>query len=264
MYLEDVIYVNIKSEVKIGDSLCCMPFVIDVATRHRKPVVVCGNVSPLIAPLIRHKFVHFCLSSYVTAPQYNLNVEDAFHYANINNVHMAAAHFIVQGFDPPAIPLTLELVAEPSHLPSGIVICPFTASDEGGTKLWPFERWRHLMLYLAAQYGVERFYILGGPLDNVSPFLGIPGVGGVIPLLGMELTKVLGILRRARLFISVDSGPSHLAHFGGVSKHVLLAPSHISGRLVENPRGKTVRGRASEVTVGAMVAVIDEILTDCN
>jgi hypothetical protein len=259
MNFDDMIFINVKSEIKIGDSLCCMPFVVDAAARHGKPVIVCGNVSPLIAPLFRHGLIHFGFFSWLT-PKYTLNVEQAFHYANANNMHIAAAHFILQGFEAPKVPLALKMIAEPVHLPGGIVICPFTASDEGGTKLWPFDRWKHVMLHLMTHHGVGRFYILGGPQDSVLPFLGIPGMGQVIPLTGLNLTQVLDVLRRADLFISVDSGPSHLAHFGGVAKHVLLAPSHVSARLAENPRGKIVVGRASDVTVDTMIAAIDEVL----
>jgi hypothetical protein len=67
-------------------------------------------------------------------------------------------------------------------------------------------------------------------------------------------------MRCAALVISIDNGISHLAHFGGVSQHLLLAPACLPASFVANPRGRMIRGVPIDITVQKVLEAAEEML----
>jgi hypothetical protein len=59
--------------------------------------------------------------------------------------------------------------------------------------------------------------------------------------------------------ITIDTGISHLCHFGGVARHVLIYPACLADGFVKNPRGKTIRGVPKDIKVDQVWRLIQEI-----
>lgn len=101
--------------------------------------------------------------------------------------------------------------------------------------------------------------MIGGGDDDWSQFVD----AGAIPLLDLALPEVLYILRRARIFLSIDNGISHLAHFGGVQRHVLLYPAILAPNLVANPRAKSLIGHPQSIGVETVLSACADVLGYC-
>lgn len=248
---------NIVSDPKIGDTLACLPFMLHVARSFDQVVYVTGSYSPLVIPLCRQMPIRFNAPESGSQIHFSISVRQAFDHANIaGNLHYAQSHFALFGLTPPALPITLPLYGEWHGAPGGAVVCPFTASDENHSKLWWPDRWAEVISYLLARKDIERVYVVGGHSDDLTPYL----QEGVIPLVGLPLTEIYGLMQVADIFLSVDAGLSHVAHLGSITKHVLLYPAHISSYLAKNPRAFTLIARPVDVFPDDMIRLIDEAL----
>jgi ADP-heptose:LPS heptosyltransferase len=187
---------------------------------------------------------------------HQVSIRKAFDHANINKCHISQSHFITSGTHSPDLPIELPLYAAPCRLAIGAVICPFTASDEGHSKLWWPERWVAVIDHLVKHRFIGTVYVIGGDADDFEPYRH----PNAVPVRNMPLPRVLDLLRQAPVFASADSGPSHLAHFGGVSRHVLMLPGHVAAEVNQNPRGRIIHARASNVTAERMIGEIDRVL----
>lgn len=108
----------------------------------------------------------------------------------------------------PHFPLTTEslgiserFLEERGVVPENyFVIAPYTAAD----KMWSHEAWESLITLIHQSTGLPVLIVgdQGGP-----PFMG----GSVHDAIGLPLRLVAGLLARARCFIGLDSGPTHLA-----------------------------------------------------
>jgi ADP-heptose:LPS heptosyltransferase len=67
-------------------------------------------------------------------------------------------------------------------------------------------------------------------------------VAGIQPVFDRPLSQVLDLMRQAPLVMTLDSGIGHLAHFGGVSRHVMIYANCLPGKFAEAPRALHVRG----------------------
>lgn len=82
-----------------------------------------------------------------------------------------------------------------------VVIHPFASAQ---TKNWPLERWHEVMNWLILKR--FRLVIIGGAADSM------PTPTGAVSLVGkLSLSQTAALLKQARLFIGVDSGPGHIA-----------------------------------------------------
>jgi Glycosyltransferase 61/Glycosyltransferase family 9 (heptosyltransferase) len=245
----------------LGDSLTAIPWMLEVARLNGTEVHVTGRFNKSLRPLVRLLPLRF---SPVCGPgpvlQYRANVRAAWDAAGPRGLHMAQGHFLVAGMRAPELPITLPLVSEPSTLRPGFVFAPFSASEqiqEGRhAKMWPAERWRGLARHLRARFLRETVYLLGGPNDDPEPYL----EEGTVPMLGKPLPQVLHLIRSARLFVSIDNGLSHLAHFAGVGHHLLLYPEITYPALVTNPRARVIRAWPSEITIDEVAACAEEMV----
>ena len=107
---------------------------------------------------------------------------------------------------------------------------------------------------------VDRAYVLGARSvyacgrtveDDASAYK----AAGIEPVFNRPLAQVLDLIRQAPLLLSIDTGIAHLAHYGGVDRHVLLYPGVFSNLWVPNPRAINVQGGAPiSVGTGMIIA----------
>ena len=150
------------------------------------------------------------------------------------------------------------------HSPSEplLAVHPFSSTP---VKRWPAERYRQL-IRLATDQLRARVVVVGGPetRDDVSTLL--PTEGRAVNLVGrLTLRQLAGLLQRARLLVSNDSGPVHLASAVGTRTVVLFGAAHpAAGSRRWGPwgPGHTVIARASlaEITVEEVFEAIRGIL----
>ena len=106
---------------------------------------------------------------------------------------------------------------------------------------WTAGRWRELARRIAEE--------LGAPVVEVglAPVLP-PGVRGVVQLPGrLSVTETAEVLRRARLFVGIDSGPAHLAHAAGTPAVILLGRYRAYERYMPYAGGWAASGRADVI-----------------
>jgi hypothetical protein len=228
----------------MGDTLGLLPFIYQFIGRVR----VTGSFSRLVPPLCdgvefnperNGQGAHY----YISAP-----ISAGFLTERGVRLHMMQTPFAQHGWPVPALPLVLPLVTAPCGLEPGIVIAPFTlhdftlhdadAREFQALKFWPHERWVAVIEAFRARGYVGPVYVLGAGTDDASPYV----AAGIEPVLDRPLPQVLDLLKKAQLFLSVDTGTSHLAQLGGCQRHVLLYPSTLRPLWAEAPMGLMARG----------------------
>lgn len=112
-------------------------------------------------------------------------------------------------------------------LPSGRILCHVASSQP--KKEWPVQHW--VSLYRLAQAaGLETIYCTGlSPREQslLEEFRRrAPGAPTLSPL--RDLALYLAVLKRARVFVSGDTGPLHFAAGLGVPTVALFGPSLVS------------------------------------
>lgn len=118
-----------------------------------------------------------------------------------------------------------------------IVLGP-AASPRRALKEWPRDRFQTLAAELAARPGCAVVFV------GVQPFLaGAPGLGPcVFDWSGTTtLPQLAALLRRASLFVGVDSGVLHLAAAVGVPVVALFGPTDPAVTGPQTPRHRIVR-----------------------
>ena len=252
---DTVVITIVHRERKIGDSLCAVPAILQRARLSGRAVTLRGAFCPAVMPLLRDHPVRLDHApAGGSADGYRLDIQAAYDHASRANVHMATALCRSLGLPAPALPADPGLAADDIGLPPGVVISPFSGSANGWYKVWPLSRWLDLTQRIAARYPAAPIYVVGGATDDVTPFL----TGGIVPLIDFTLPEVLALSRAARVFVSIDNGLSHLAHFGCVSRHVLLYPALLAPALVANPRARTIRATPQAITVDSVLAAVED------
>lgn len=256
------VVVSVEHEAAmIGDTLNTLPFILALADRHQCPVHVVGKFNPAVQPLVSHLPVIFASPpAGMSTIAYTANVQRSWDYVGDRHLHMAQGHFALADMPMPELPICLPLRSEWCGLQPGIVISPFCGSEGQGTerhvRVWFADRWMAVIDALLARDDSARVYIGGGPNDDPTPFLR----DRVTPVIGYPLPQVLDLIQRAPLFLSIDTGTAHLAHYGGVSRHVLLYSACIMKTTHENPRATVIQAWPSDITPEMVIDAATEIL----
>jgi Glycosyltransferase family 9 (heptosyltransferase) len=245
----------------IGDSLAQVPFMRAIAELRGEHVRVTGTFNKHVIPLLEGMPISFDYEGTGAGAEFVVSPMDAMlrHHRLGSTLHMAQVYFDGYGLPVPALPIDLPLVSEPCGLPSGLVISPFSLSDFGtNTKRWPHERWVQVAQTLRRLGLADRIYVLGSHAnDQVEPY----AVAGIEPVFDRPLTQVLDLMRNATLFMSVDTGTAHIAHFGGVKRHVLIYPDCQPRNWAEAPRAIHVRGpRPADISVDQVLEAARRVL----
>lgn len=222
----------------IGDSLAAVPFLNSFSHRVRVTGLFNEHVKPLIShlpidfepPHVSSAGAHFTIGAQ-RARDTNQDTGSV--------LHMAQCHFHACSRPLPRLPIYPPMQAEPCDLPRGVVVAPFSFSDVGANKFWPHERWVHVIQTLRRLNLATHAYVLGSSATDSTAHY---AVAGITPVFDRPLTQVLSLLRKATLVLTVDNGIAHLAHFGGVTRHVHIYPDTMLPRFAEAPMALHARG----------------------
>ena len=169
--------------------------------------------------------------------------------------------------DPPRLPIpaaaalrAAEALAAASLPPDeAVVLCPASASAP--SKRWPAERFAALA-DLLAQRGIPRAVAVGpserGLAQAVQERSGSP-----LPLLGPDLDAIelAAVLARARLVVSNDSGPAHLAGAVGTPVVVLFGPTDPARTAPSgSPTRVLYRDALGTITADEAMRAVEELL----
>ncbi len=115
------------------------------------------------------------------------------------------------------------------------------------SKEWEAVRWGEVIRKLVGETGMKAV-ILGSPSDSARVEKIIAAAGGTLPsLVGRtSIKQAAGVLKGARLLLSVDSGLAHLAALMGVPSVVLFGPTDVERWRPIGEKGvvEIVRGEA--------------------
>lgn len=231
-----MIEIDARSGELIGDALCHVPYMDWLTRQHGTYANVIGlnrKVASLLAP--SYPFI-FDGPSEGGTPIFRMSIQDAFGYSN--QCHAAQAFFRQYHIPEPELPLTLDLREAPSGLSPGVVISPYSRSNSpDDNKRWLPSRWVETIQTLRGEGLIDQVYVLGDSrYDDPSPYIR----NGIEPIFDFSLAQVLHLMRQAPLVMTIDNGMSHLAHFGGIDRHVLLYPGCLPQCWVRNPRATLV------------------------
>ncbi len=247
----------VHRETKIGDSLCALPALLSLAGLFQGLITVRGPFSRAVTQLVATSLLAFepnALTGEIA--DFRIDIHAAYKQCNLQNQHMAVGLCRAIGLPAPSSPIFLDLVEAPLNLPPGLVISPFSGSSNGWYKVWPMDRWLRLVAIVKAYYPAMPVYLLAGIGDTTEAFSAV----GCLPLINHALPQVLHLIRRAHLFVSIDNGISHLAHFGRCTRHILLYPALLAPNLVTNPAAQCFRGRPEDIDVGTIAAAALDVL----
>lgn len=250
------VYTN---EYLLGDGLAQVPFMYAMAQARNERVRLCGRFNPHIMPLLADMPIDFDPSGDAAGAEFKMFVMDSFQTYHKTGLHMAQAYFLNFCQPVPDMPMTLPLRSEPCGLPPGIVISPFSGSDLGtNTKLWPHLRWVQVVQKLRQLGLADRAYVIGRQsTDSTIPYAG----ADITPIFDRPLTEVLDLMRQAPLVMSIDTGPGHLANFGGISKHVMVYADCMPAKFAEASRAVHVRGpMPASISVDQVVEAAQQVL----
>jgi heptosyltransferase-2 len=143
-----------------------------------------------------------------------------------------------------------------------IAVHPFSSNP---LKRWPAERYRELIRRLALRVDA-RVVVVGGAEERELASAVLPPETPAVNLVGrLTLRQLAALFQRARLLVSNDSGPVHLAAAVGTRTVVLFGSTHpAAGPARWGPwgPGHTViaKSRLEEITVEQAMDAISEIL----
>jgi heptosyltransferase-3 len=143
---------------------------------------------------------------------------------------------------------TLEPASEETHhindwmnqqgwSPDGLPVMVHPGSG-GRRKVWPLQRWWHLVQWLLQDRGVPVLLVLGPADEMVRPLATSAEKAGALLITGLSLPRLAALISRCRLFMGNDSGVTHLAAALQVPTIALFGPTSPE---VWGPRGKHVQ-----------------------
>ncbi len=151
----------------------------------------------------------------------------------------------------------------------------FVLNPGGGwvSKCWPAERYGELHRRLSKKLGV-RGVVSFGPGEEKLPEEVISAAGSLPPIaLPLGLGPLMALLKQAKLVISADTGPLHLASALGAPVVGLFGPTDPSRNgpysprdvVVRNPRDcETTYQRSASYSPAMLSITVDQVLDACE
>ena len=133
-------------------------------------------------------------------------------------------------------------------------------------KQWPAERYGEL----AQQLKRNGFTVLlnAGPREERLAKR-VAELGGELEIISFPLPALIGLLRRAALFVGGDTGPMHLAAMLGVPSVAIFGPTDPARNgpyyertaVVRHPRSRTSYSHGDVIDPGLQAITVDEVMT---
>jgi ADP-heptose:LPS heptosyltransferase len=196
---------------------------------------------------------------------WNVNSMNYFDFGTLLSAHSRAAGFPLDEGEP-SVPINERAPGRVDRLglPNRFV-CVHTKSEDN-SKDWRSAHWNRLIDHLNDVYGMSVVEIgLCSPLARKED-------GGYHNICGLtSIAESVVLIRRAALFIGIDSGPAHLANAVKTPGIVLLGRHRVWDQYMPytgfyaDPRNcRIVRhsGPASELPLGSCIIAIDEFLRE--
>jgi ADP-heptose:LPS heptosyltransferase len=155
------------------------------------------------------------------------------------------------------------------ELPTDFCVVHRTSNDP--RKDWTEEGWQALLSIVQEQLGLSVVEVGAGKMEEL-----LPPIEGTINLVNrLPILQTAEVIRRARLFIGIDSGPGHLANALKVPGVVLLGHYHYFRKYCpytgfyasSSPLVKLVRnpvGPVSEISVNEVVEAVQYVSAATN
>jgi hypothetical protein len=226
----------------IGDALCCIPYLYSEYTTHGE-ITIGPNINSWVLKDIDFPIIlNEQLQDVECAAK--LTATCSWHFSWSHKIHMAQGHYGFNGKPWPNIPMTIPVKETACELPPGVVFAPFSKTDYQNNKLWPFDRW----LELSHRF-THPVYVVGCDSDDWSWVTGTK----LIPVINQSMAFIVSLLKQCKLFVSIDTGIAHLAHFINISTHAFLYPTVTAWGFVDNPNAQKVIDFPLNVTVERML-----------
>jgi heptosyltransferase-1 len=116
---------------------------------------------------------------------------------------------------------------EPDQLPGNLPEPPFLLIHPGAgwpSKRYPPERWGEVARRLRETTGLPTWVPVAPGEEELAAEVEATG-GGAVRMMPADLPTLAALLRRARLVMGGDSGPTHLAHALGTPVLMLMGPT---------------------------------------
>lgn len=243
----------INNSPLIGDALASYPFMLHMARDNH--VFVTGDLNPLVKDFVTTDRLVYDVPDFT--PDKIQHLTPVYSYqasmSQSPRCNIAEGYFRYFHLDPPES-FQLSLKETPVAEKADIVIAPFSRSDGNNFKRWPQPQWQRFIAYLASRYNV---YILSGGDDDVSWALR----HGAKSFHNRPLSDVYTLLKNARAVVTIDTGISHLCHFGAIKHHVLLYPLNLPQGFAESPYAVHIRQPSIHaITVNEVIKATEAFL----
>jgi len=195
-----------------------------------------------------------------------ITIANYYNYGNLLAAYCQSAGLPVVE-DQPRLYIPAETVGKVDRLglPERFVAVHCSSNEE--SRDWTQEKWRQLAQHIMHERGLPVVEI------GLKPHLDL-GTGRYVNLCGaLSLLETAEVIRRAQLFIGIDSGPAHLANAAGTYGIILLGEYRIFKRYMpysggyktgENARILYHDGPAADIAVESVCAAVAEYFTQMN
>lgn len=198
-----------------------------------------------------------------TAPNSHITLENFYDYGSILSSFAQSAGLPALTDAPQlTIPVSAERRVDHLHLPRKYVVVHCKSNEV--SKDWPGSKWKELMTKLDSILGISIVEV------GLSSMISDHGSSQPINLCGkLSILETAEVIRRARLFVGVDSGPGQIANAVNTPGVILIGP-YKNFRQYSPYSGNYARGLAdiiyhdgavSEISVGR---VYDSVLQKLN
>lgn len=156
----------------------------------------------------------------------------------------AVALTVAESHAPPSLTLTTHVPADFPYAGKPYVVVhafPHMAKF----KTIPLRRWKDLLAWLHETYPDYGLVITGAEVDRAEAeeLLAVTGDRGYLAI-GKPLMEVAGLIEHARLYIGVDTGPTHIAGVLGAPSVVLAHLNEPTWLPTYNPNALLLSNRA--------------------
>jgi len=256
------VFFDTKTDL-IGDSISALPFMLERAQKYGRPVFIGPRFNRWVWEGLKWE-PHWQRKDAPDPSDIVIPVEPSrsWEYGKANGwpCHISEMHFRVAGVAPRFLfEVPLPLIQTTDHV--DIAIAPFASNTDGNhnyIKIWPTLYWQDFCRWAAGEG--RTVTLLCSEQDDHRPYTELPGV---LLYAGHSLPRVIDVVARANLLVTIDTGVSHIGQMLRKTNHVLIYPRTLPERFNETPFGQNVYGAnphgiPPQAVIGAARRLLDK------